>query len=146
MDHAVRARTPAHLWIVGVVSLLWNSFGAFDYVMSQTENEAYLAQFTDEQLAYFAGFPAWTDAFWALGVWGAVLGSLLLLLRSRHSVIAFAVSLVGLFGSTIYMFGMTTPPPSMMTTGIIAMNVAIWAIAIGLLIYARTLTARGLLR
>jgi hypothetical protein len=26
--------TPWHLWLVGVLALLWNSFGAFDYVMT----------------------------------------------------------------------------------------------------------------
>jgi hypothetical protein len=23
-----------HLWVVGVLSLLWNGFGAYDYIMS----------------------------------------------------------------------------------------------------------------
>jgi hypothetical protein len=40
--------------------------------------------------------------FWALGVWGALAGSMLLLLRSRRAVTAFAASLVGLAVSTGY--------------------------------------------
>ena len=35
MQQAVAARTPAHLWIVGILSLLWNGFGAYDYLMTR---------------------------------------------------------------------------------------------------------------
>ena len=27
-------KTPWHLWVVGVVSLLWNGFGGYDFIMS----------------------------------------------------------------------------------------------------------------
>ena len=36
--------------------------GAFDYVMTETRNEAYMAEFTPEQLEFFYGFPAWMIA------------------------------------------------------------------------------------
>ena len=43
-------------------------------------------------------------------------------------------------------FGLSSPPPSLMTTGMMVMTVVIWAIALGLLAYARAMQARGLLR
>ena len=78
-------RTPWHLWAVGLLSLAWNAIGGIDYTMTQTHNAAYLAAATPAQIAWFAGFPAWEVAAWALGVWGASAGSLLLLARSRRS-------------------------------------------------------------
>ena len=51
MNEAVK--TPWHLWAVGIISLLWNAFGAFDYVMTKLKNPAYMAAFTPEQQAYF---------------------------------------------------------------------------------------------
>jgi hypothetical protein len=72
--------TPKHLWVVGVIAILWNSMGAFDYLMTKTQNEGYLAQFTPEQLEFFLGFPIWVSAGWGLAVWGAVLGSILLVM------------------------------------------------------------------
>jgi len=30
--------TPWHLWLTGVSALLWNSMGALDYFMTQTQN------------------------------------------------------------------------------------------------------------
>lgn len=144
MQDAVK--TPAHLWIVGGLSLLWNAFGAFDYVMTQTRNEAYLAQFSEADRAYFESFPAWMEAAWACGVWGALIGSLLLLARSRYAVWAFAISLVGLLLSTLNMFVFSSPPESLTGPAMVAMNVAIWAVAIFLFLYARRMETAGILR
>lgn len=139
-------RTPAHLWIVGILAVLWNGFGCFDYLMTQTRNADYLAMFTDAQRAYFESFPAWMEGAWAVGVWGGLLGSLLLLARSRWAVIAFALSLLGLAGGTTYQYILTSPPAEMSSPGMIAMNVAIWAVCIGLFVYAREMRRKGFLR
>ena len=80
--------TPRHLWIVGALSLLWNCIGAADYTMTQTRNSAWLQGITAEQLAYLHDFPTWAVSAWALGVWGALAGSILLLLRSAGLSVA----------------------------------------------------------
>lgn len=139
-------RTPLQLWIVGAVAALWNAFGCFDYLMTQTRNAQYLANFTDPQRVYFESFPVWMEAVWAFGVWGGMAGALLLLMRSRHAVAAFAVSLAGLAISTFYQYVLASPPEDMMTGAMIGMNVAIWAVAIGLLVYAVRMRGRGVLR
>lgn len=139
-------RRPVHLWIVGALATLWNAFGCFDYLMTQTRNEQYLAGFTDPQRVYFESFPVWMEAVWAFGVWGGLAGSLLLLARSRHAVTAFAVSLAGLAVSTVYQYVLASPPEDMMTGGMLAMNLLIWAVAIALLVYALRMRRRGVLR
>ena len=58
--------TPKHLWVIGIIALLWNAMGAVDYVLTQTRNEGYMAKFTPEQLDFFYAFPAWLVAFWAV--------------------------------------------------------------------------------
>ena len=35
-------KTPWHLWLVGVLSLLWNGVGAFVFVQTTTRGEAYM--------------------------------------------------------------------------------------------------------
>lgn len=142
----MESRTPVHLWIVGVLATIWNGFGGFDYLMTQTRNEQYLAHFTDPQRVYFESFPIWMEAAWAFGVWGGLAGSLLLLARSRWAVAAFAVSLAGLAISTVYQYVLSTPPPEMTSGAMLAMNLVIWAVAIGLLFYAMRMRARGVLR
>ncbi|QCB55334.1 hypothetical protein E5675_13440 [Sphingopyxis sp. PAMC25046] len=145
MTEAVK--TPWHLWAVGVVSLLWNAFGAFDYVMTKMGNAEYMAAFTPEQQAYFTSFPLWANVGWALGVWGSVLGSLLLLARSRHAVTAFLLSLVGLAISSIYQFGMHySDLERMFGTFPMIFTAVIWVIVIALFLYARAQTSKGVLR
>ena len=140
-------KTPVHLWIVGVVSLLWNAVGAFDYTMTKMQNPEYLAAFTPEQQAWFASFPLWANIGWALGVWGSVLGSLLLLARSRHAVSAFAVSLVGLAISCIYQFGVHYGDlMRLFGTFPMIFTAIIWVILIALYLYARKQAAAGVLR
>ena len=139
-------KTPLHLWIVGALATIWNAFGAFDYLMTQTRNADYLANFTDPQRIYFESFPVWMEATWALGVWCGLIGSLLLLLRSRFAATAFAVSLAGLAASTLYQYVLSTPPEEMTQGTMLVMNLVIWAIAIGLLWYAVMLRGRGVLR
>ena len=92
-QHALSARTPAHLWIVGALSLLWNGFGAYDYLMTRLHNMDYLASMggnPQQMLDYVEGLPMYAQVGWGLGVWGSLLGSVLLLMRSRYSVLAFA--------------------------------------------------------
>ena len=90
-------------------------------------------------------FPAWTMVAWALGVWGALVGSVLLLARSRFAVHAFGVSLAGLAASTAYQ--QTVDMPESMTGGMMmVMNLIIWAGAILLLGYAWGQRKSGVLR
>ena len=141
---------PWHLWAVGVLSLLWNGFGATDYTMSQLHNRDYLGSMAegmgitaDQMIAYIDSFPAWMHAFWALGVWGAFVGSVLLLARSRYAVWSFAVSLLGLAVTQIY--HAMTPQPEWADAAT-PMTIVIWAIALFLLVYAVSMRNKGVLR
>jgi hypothetical protein len=64
--------TPVHLWIVGILSLLWSCFGCFDYVMTRTRNVGYLKSSMPDMdpnamLAYVDSFPLWVSIGWASG-------------------------------------------------------------------------------
>lgn len=138
-------RTPRHLWIVGILSLLWNAVGAFDYSATQLRLESYMSQFPPEQLEYFYSFPAWAVAAWAFGVWGSLLGSLGLLLRQRWAVWMFGLSVLGLAFTTLYNF-VLTDGLAVVGTGAAIFSAVIWVIALFLLFYARAMAQRGVLR
>ena len=140
---AVR-RTPVHLWIVGVLSLLWNAMGAFDYLATQLKADFYMSQFTPEQLEYFYAYPAWAVAGWAFGVWGALAGSILLLARSRWAVWAFGVSIAGMVVSTVYSLALSNGA-EMMGSGAVVFTAVIWVVAIFLLVYACRQAKAGVL-
>ncbi len=137
-------RRPMHLWIVGVVSLLWNAVGAFDYLMTQTANEAYMSSFTPEQLEYFYGFSPFATAVWALAVWGSVLGSVLLLLRKGLAEPVFLIAFVSMVASTIQ----TTVSGGwsiMGGVGAIAFSGVIFVVSLALWLYARAMRRQGVL-
>ncbi|HET8750476.1 MAG TPA: hypothetical protein VFM42_07025 [Sphingomicrobium sp.] len=146
MQQAVSARAPAHLWVVGILATLWNAFGCYDYLMTNMRNETYLAQFTSEQLAYFESLPSWLTAAWAIGVWGGLAGSLLLLIRSRYSVWAFALSLIGAVIGMGYQMFATTMPESMKSGAMAIMPWVIIVIAAFLLWYSWDADKKGVLR
>ena len=150
MATTVHERTPAHLWIVGILSLLWNGFGCYDYLMTRTKGASYIDSMmhTDQGaaiMAYINGFPIWVSAAWGLGVWGGLLGSILLLMRSRHAVAAFAVSMIG----AIIGLGWQLLNPSniaeMSETVNRVMPYVIIAVAVAQFLYTRAQRAKGLL-
>ena len=91
------AKVPMSFWIISGVSLLWNAFGCTDYTMMRLHNAAWLTMgsVSPDMIAKIDAGPLWGTAGWAFGVWGSLAGSLLLLMRSRHAVTAFLVSIVG---------------------------------------------------
>ena len=97
-----RIKTPFHLWFVGILAVLWNAVGAYDYTATQYRMESFMSQFTPEQLEYFYGFPAWMDAAWAIAVWGSLLASFGLLMRKAWSASLFGIAVFGLAATSVY--------------------------------------------
>ena len=125
------ARRPWHLWLVGILGLLWNLVGAYDYLMTQTQNLSYMSQFTPV-------------AFWALAVWGGVVGTLLLLLRKRLAVGVLLVSFLSMIVTSVYNF-ILSDGLEVMGSGAVAFSGLIFVIALGLWLYARAMAQRGVL-
>lgn len=141
------AKTPWHVWVVGVFALLWNAMGSVDFTMTQLHNEAWLQKCTPEQLAYLNGFPGWAVIGWGAGTWGGLLGSLLILLRRGFAVNLFAVSLIGVALTDLYMYVLSDGCKVMGGNAGVAMFSAVIAlIAVLLFIYSRTQRRRGVLR
>lgn len=136
--------TPWHLWVVGVVGLLWNLVGAYDYLMTETQNAAYMGKFTPEQLEYFYGFPTWVVAAWAIAVWGGVLGAVLLLLKKRLAAPVFLVSFLAMIATSIHNF-LLSDGLAVMGGAAVAFSGLIFAIALGLWLYARAMAGKGVL-
>jgi hypothetical protein len=143
---AIRSKVPVHFWIVGILALLWNGYGAFDYLATVFRWEPYMSHFPQDQLDYFYGFPAWMYVIWACGTLGGLLGAVGLLLRKRWAVMMLGLSLVAAVVSMIVSFFMEEPPESLGGPAAIIFPIVIIGIALGLFYYARKMAARGILR
>ena len=139
------AATPRHLWVVGVLALLWNAMGANDYVMTQTKNEGYLSQIPAEMLAFVDAMPMWAVTTWATAIWFSVIGTVLLLARRRHAVWVFLVSLIAMVLTTIHTYFISNGMEIMGDAFSLALNTAIFLVAVGLYLYARAMQQKGIL-
>ena len=142
------SKTPSHLWIVGGLSLLWNLGGVVDYVMTRYQYEPYLATTgvpIDVMLGWIDSFPLWASAAWALGVWAAFAGSILLLMRKRYAVHAFAASLLGIFIAAAGQHFVVRTPAEMQGVGSVIFSTAIMVIGAALYFYARRMDEKGVL-
>ena len=137
-----RPKTPWHLWLVGIATLLFNAMGVLSYMMTVLGKLAELGM-TPSQIAFMESYPAGATGFWALGVWGAVAGSVLLLLRSRLAFSAMVIATIGLIGTTVYNYALITVPAEMKSPGL---DAAIWAVTLFLLVYTRRMAKAGVLR
>jgi len=139
-------KTPWHLWLVGLIALLFNAIGVFDFVMSMAQGAKYQASagMTPDQIAHYQQMPSWMTAVWAVGVFGAFGASILLLLRRRQALFTFVLSLAAFLVSLLYTYVLTNGgavmgPQMAITSAVIA----------GLLVffgwYSRLMTRRGVL-
>ncbi len=145
-EHAAAGRRPWHLWVVGIVALLWNCMGALDFIMTATRNEAYLSRLTPEQLAYFYGVPVWVMAAWGLATWGGLAGTILLLFRRKLAMPVYVVSLVAMVLSTIHTYFLSDGGKVMNAgVGTAIFTSAIFLVCVALVVYAHRLTRRGVL-
>jgi hypothetical protein len=89
-------KLPIWVWVTAGLGLAWNIFGAVQFVGSlNATTESLQAQgMTADQAAVMLGYPAWMTVAFAIGVFGGVIGCVLLLLRQKLAVPVFGVSLI----------------------------------------------------
>lgn len=150
-DASSEVRPGLGYWIAALASLAWNSFGGVDYLMSKLRNMEYLTsamgseEAAKEMLALLDAMPIWAHFLWGLGVWSSVLGSILLLMRSRHAASIFLVSLVAAALSFAYQSTLTFPAALDTTVNKIMPLVILGGILVQWW-WARRQQAKGLLR
>ncbi len=135
--HAV----PWYLWAVIGLAILWNGFGTVLWGGTSFMPDTFLDGVPAVQRDYVSGLPSWSTLTWGLGVLSGVAGSVLLLMRNRLAVPAFALSLFGAASNTMVYF--TNPPPDGFFN--LPLTLFIIGFAIFLLWFAHLMKRRGVL-
>jgi hypothetical protein len=115
------------------------------FMLTQMNVEAVMSRFPPQQRAYFESFPLWAVAFWAIGVFGGVIGCLLLLLKNR---LAFRVLLASVIGTIVSTFGglfLLGGMKVMAETDALGLTVFPVIFAAFLAYYARAMNKKGVL-
>jgi hypothetical protein len=135
-------RTPWHLWLVGILALLWNGAAAIGVMMAQANK---LPDISPEEAAYYAAQPMWLVIATDVALLSAVAASILLLLRQRAAVWLFAVSIVAIFVTNIY--DLAAPTSRILASrGALFMTIIIAGLAILQFVYAFAMKRRVVLR
>ena len=151
-EPAPRTSAPWHLWVIGFLASVFMAFGAWDYLMKQLRDPAYITSMSEpvgvtleQALSYFDAMPVFAHAAWAVAVWGTLAGSLMLLARSGWSRWLLTIGLVGMTVSTIYQ--QSNPiTPGMDTSGPLVFAIILFVIVGALIWYAHAMWKRGVLR
>ncbi|TZG25009.1 sugar transporter [Sphingomonas montanisoli] len=100
---------PTWFWIVAVLLLLWDAMGVAAFCMQYMMGPEQLAQLPPDQREAFSSMPSWAWAAYGVGTIGGVIGSLLLLLRTKLALPLYLISLIAVlaqFGWTFFGYGM----------------------------------------
>ena len=151
MATAAQSRAPIHLWIIGGIAALWGAFGGYDYIMTRMRDTKYLGEMMpgvdpNAFLDWIDGFPIWADFGWGLGVWGGLIGAILLLMRNRYAVWAMGLSLVGAVLGLGYQIALAPPLAGAEGPMFEVMPYVIILVALALFLYARAMEKKGVLR
>ena len=136
-----RTDAPLHLWIVGLLLVLWNGWGAARAIALQTGR---MPDIYVEDAAFFEAQPLWFVLFADIGPFAGVAGSVALLLQHRSAVWLFGVQLGVIILANLYeliigrSFWLRNPDE-------LLGFVVLLALFAGQLAYARWLRKRGVL-
>jgi len=148
MIEAQRATTPGrpwHLWLIGIIGGLWSSMGVLSFMLTQMNVEAVMSRFPPQQREYFESFPLWSVAFWAIGVFGGVIGCLLLLLKNRLAFPVLLASVIGTMVSTLGGLFLLGGMKVMVETDALGLTLFPVFVAAFLAYYARAMSKKGVL-
>ncbi len=135
-------KAPWHFWVIGVLAALWYLSGA---VTIQLAEIGRLPDIKPDEAAYYAAKPLWLSITTGIATYGSLLASILLLMRRASAVAVFSVALgfillndaIELSNGTSRVYANDL---AAMVTGIIA------AVAAFMMVYARAMRKRGVLR
>lgn len=105
MNETSTNKLPVWFWVVAGLLIVWNIIGCASWVMDLLMTEEALTQLPPEQQALYAERPDWILIVYAVAVFDALAASVLLLLRSKLSILLYAMSLLAVvvqFGYVLF--------------------------------------------
>jgi hypothetical protein len=136
------SKAPWHLWVVGVLSLLWNAAGAWTIMSAQSGAPM---DMDATEIAYYAAQAPWFVAVTDVVLISAILAAVALLLRSRWAVPLYWLSIAGIVVTSAYDIAAGTAL-MLEDKGWLILSCVTAGLAVVQLIYAIAMRNRGVLR
>ena len=145
MTQEIDAKPPIWFWIVSGLAFVWNALGVMAFIGQITMSDEAMAALPADQQAAFAALPSWYMIVFAVAVFGGTLGCLALLLRKRLATALLTLSFAAVMLQQAY-FWLLTDIGSKQHGGQLVMTIAIPVVALLLILFARSSSAKGWLR
>ena len=130
------------MWVVTVLSLLWNGSGALTIGLAQA---GMLGNLSADEAAYYAAQPLWFAILTDIATLAPVAAAIALLLRSRAAVWLFGTSLALILVANVYEL-VTGTSRALVSQGALVVTCIIAVIAILQLVYSNAMRKHGVLR
>jgi hypothetical protein len=137
----VRKR-PWHLWVVAILTFLWNGSGAYTIMMAQAGR---LSDVDAQETAYYAAQPIWLVIATDIALILPLAAAVALLFGSRQAVWLFTLSVVAIVANNAYDVAARTSL-ALADRGWQILTTIIVIIAVLQLAYAWTMRRRGVLQ
>ena len=135
-------KTPWHMWVVGILALVWNGAGAYTIMMAQPGR---LPDIDPGEAAYYAAQPTWFVVTTDIALVAAVVAAVALLLRRRAAVWLFGISVAAILLNNAYDIGAQTSRV-LVDQGALVVTSVIVVLAILQLVYATAMKRRAVLK
>ena len=142
IEQSAPRKAPWHLWVVGTLSLLWNTSGAYTIMSAQS---GAIMDMDPPEVAYYAAQAPWFVAVTDLVLICAILAAIALLLRSRWAVHLYGLSIAGIVVTSIYDIAAGTAL-LLQDQGWLILSCVTTGLAVAQLLYAIAMRSRGVLR
>lgn len=89
-------------WIIGVVTLIWNTMGCINFIMQMIPEM--ISAYPESEQAIIDGRPLWATAAFAVAVFAGTIGCIQLLRKKSTAYHLFIISLIGVIVTMIHTF------------------------------------------
>ncbi|MBD3653855.1 hypothetical protein [Kangiella sp.] len=100
-------RLPMWFWIIGILALIWNLVGVYQYISMRLITPEQFAQMDEALQQLHNATPAWVVAAFATAVFSGALASVLLLLKKSVAQLFFLISLLAILVQASYILFMS---------------------------------------
>lgn len=142
IEQPVAGKAPWHLWVVGVLAVLWYGSGAYTIVSAQLGT---LPGLEPEETAYYAAQATWFALLTDLGLACGIAAGIAFLLRSRWAVTLSLIMIVAIAVTAAYDLAAGTSRMYANNAALVV-TLLIWVVAGLQYMYAAAMRRRGVLR
>jgi hypothetical protein len=135
-------KAPWHLYLIGTLAVLWNIVGVFDFLATATQFQPYMDRFPEGARQYWETQSFMVYAVWAMSVFSALIGSVLLIKRQALAVRVLAAATT----TTIFAMALSYSRPAADYDATRVFAVCIIVVSLLILNYAFHQSKRGVLR